>query len=151
MQKVFIRSAYNVDARAVSRKSGISCDPEGCKVKRSFKDEVDINTIVKRFGLTQQLPQAFKAPMMGDFTGVDDFHTAMNAVREAEESFMQVPPHLRKRFSHDPQELMRFLDDDKNRPEAEKLGLVPRPVEKTRDVIQAVDELAARIVPRDTK
>jgi len=135
----------------VSRETQLVCDEETCVVSQSAKEECDINVIVARFGLTGQIPQGYKPPMSGDFTGVNDFHTAMNAVKEAEASFMQLPAHLRKRFGGDPQELMRFLDYGKNRDEAVKLGLVPPKPERTRDVVQAVDELAAKIVPRETK
>jgi len=151
MRKMFIRSPHNYDVNSASHEAGTYCNEENCKVQQQFKDEVDINTIVKRFGLTGEVPTGYRAPMSGDFTGVNDFHTAMNAVRQAEESFMELPAALRKRFGNDPQELMRFLDDGENRAEAVKLGLVPPAPEKTRDVIAAVDELAAKIVPRETK
>jgi len=135
----------------VSRETATVCSEEDCVVQQAHKEECDINVIVARFGLTGQVPQGYKAPMSGDFTGVNDFHTAMNAVREAEASFMQLPAYLRKRFGGDPQELMKFLDDGKNRDEAVKLGLVPPAPEVTRDVVKAVDELAAKLVPRETK
>jgi len=151
MRKVFIRSAYNYDAREASKQCGIVCNTDTCVVKKSFKDECDINNILKRWGITGQVPIPEKLPMSGDFSGIDDFHSAMNAVRDAETAFMHLPPELRKRFGHDPQELVAFLDNGENRAEAEKLGLVAKPVEKTRDVVQAVDELAAKIVPRETK
>lgn len=151
MRKVFIRSAYNYDAREASVACGVTCDSDTCKVQRSFKDEVNINTIVKRFGLGVLPAATTRMPVSGDFTGIDDFHTAMNQVRQAEEAFMELSPQMRKRFSHDPQELMAFLENTDNRAEAEKMGLIAKPLEKTRDVVQAVDELAAKIVPRETK
>lgn len=151
MEKIFIRSANNYNRREASCTTGLACNDEDCKVKRSFKDECDINNIVKRFGITQELPTSFTPPMSGDFTGVGDFHSALNAVVAAEDAFMQMPAALRKRFSHDPQELMLFLANEANRPEAVKLGLVQPKAEKTRDAVQAIDELAAKIVPRETK
>jgi len=150
MRKVFIRSPYNYNVGEASIESGLACTGE-CIVKKSFKDECDINSILKRWGITGQVVIPERLPMSGDFTGIDDFHSAMNAVRSAQDAFMQIPPDVRKRFGHDPQELIAFLGDDKNRAEAERLGLVAKPMEKTRDVIQAVDELAAKIVPRETK
>lgn len=151
MRKVFVRSAYNYSAEAVSRETSLVCEPDDTRVDRSAAAECDINTIVKRFGLTQVLPETFRAPLVGDFTDVVDFQTAMQAVTAAQQSFMQMPADLRSRFGHDPQKLIQFLDNDKNRDEAVKLGLVKPAPERTRDVVKAVDELAARLVPRETK
>lgn len=96
---------------------------------QSFKDECDINVIVERFGLTGVLPGAIRMPEYGDFSEVVDYHTAMNAIRSAEDSFRQLPAKVRERFNNNPQELLAFCEDDRNREEAAKLGLVemPRP------------------------
>lgn len=150
MQKVFVRSAHNYDAAEVSKVNAVTCDPEDTRTKRSFAEECDINTIVKRFGLTHEVPTTFRMPMVGDFTGVTDFQSAMQQVRAAEEAFMELPAEVRKRFGHDPQELMTFLGKEENRAEALKLGLLQPPPEKTRDVVTAVDELRAAMVPRET-
>lgn len=114
--------------------------------QQSFRDEVDINEIVRRFGLTGSLPENFRPPMVGDFTNVVDFQSALNAVIAAREAFEQMPGELRARFANDPQRLIDFLGDEKNRDEALKLGLLEKPPERTRDVVQAVDELAAKLV-----
>jgi len=151
MRKVFIRSPYNYDADEVSRETALNCSEESDRTQQQFREEADINTIVRRFGVTQMLPTTFKPPMTGDFTEVTDFHTAMNAVRSAEESFMQLPAHMRVRFGHDPQKMIDFLGNPENREEAIKLGMMNKPPEPTRDVVTAVDELAAKIVPRETK
>lgn len=148
---MFVRSALNYDVKAASREAALSFDPLTDRAKQSFKEECDVNVLVKRFGITGQMKGLSRVPLEGDFTGVVDFHSAATAVREAEELFMEVPAYLRKRFGHDPSELFAFLANDKNREEAVKLGLIPKPVEKTRDVVQAVDELAAKIVSRETK
>lgn len=96
--------------------------------KQSFKDECDINTIVKRFGLTGELPQNFRSPSYADFTDVVDFQSALNAVRSAGEAFMEMPAELRAKFLNDPQRLVEFVSKEENRDEAVKLGLVaPRP------------------------
>lgn len=144
---MFIRSAYNYDADDVSRETGVACDPDEGMTMQGFREECDINTIVTRFGLTGEIPGDFRMPVSGDFTGVSDFHSAMNLVRAAEEAFMTVPADIRARFAHDPAALMAFLDDDSNRAEALKLGLLQPPPEVTRDVVQAVDELAASLRP----
>lgn len=143
-----LRSAFNYDPDEVSTETGLLCPEEEGVTQQSFKDECDINTIVKRFGLTGELPSDFAMPQSGDFTGVADYHSAMNAVRAAEESFMLVPADIRARFNNDPGAFMAFFDDPANRDEGLRLGLLQPPVERTRDVVQAVDDLAAKLVPK---
>lgn len=124
--------------------------------KQSFKEEADINTIVKRFGLTGELPKNFRTPTYGDFTQVTDFQSAVNAVRAAGESFMEMPAELRAKFLNDPQKLIEFVSKEDNRAEAIKLGLVPKPVEVVpptppAPVVTAVSSPAAPVVPLPPK
>lgn len=124
MEKLFIRGAYNYDADHVSAVSVLVCDPDEDMTQQQFKEESDINEIVRRFGLTGQVPQGVGIPMSGDFTEVSDFHTAMTMVRTAEAEFMKLPAEVRARFSNDPGAVIAFLDDPANRDEAVRLGLV---------------------------
>jgi len=93
------------------------------KTIQSSKDEADINTIVKRFGLTGQLPQNVRVPLNADFDGVFDFQTAMNTINDAQRAFMAMPAEVRKRFGNDPGEFVDFVSDPKNQEEAVKLGI----------------------------
>lgn len=126
-KEVFFRSGFNYDRDQVSHATGLACRPEESMTQQQFKEEVDINTIVARFGLTGELPENLRMPVSGDFTKVGDFQSAMQMVREAEEAFMELPGHVRARFHNDPQRLIEFIEDDANRDEAQKLGLVVPP------------------------
>lgn len=141
-----LRAPGNYDTDAASLLHAVFCPLDEAVTQQQFKEEADINVIVARFGLTGEIPGDFQAPVSGDFSNVGDFQSAMNAVRTAQESFMRLPADLRLRFNHDPQVLMRFLDDPGNRDEAIKLGLVNKPAEVTRDAVRAIDELAAKLV-----
>jgi len=145
---VSLRGFNSYDSDVVSRETGIAIDPDESVVQQQFADECDINTIVKRFGLTGELPNGVDIPLSGDFTEVTDFQTAMNLVRRSQEAFLELPAHIRERFANDPALVMKFLDDPSNREEAINLGIVAKPVERTRDVVQAVDELAAVLKPK---
>lgn len=127
-----VRTPFNYNRDMVSRSGWLDCK-EPSKTQQNQKDDCDINTIVRRFGLTGQLPDNVRVPQYGDFTGVQDFQTAVNAVRSASESFMELPAELRARFDNDPQKLLEFVANGDNRDEAVKLGLVkpppPAPVE----------------------
>lgn len=144
---VKLRAPGQYDPDQASLEAGISFDPEESKTQQQFAEEVNINNIVARYGITGELPFSGKVPLSGDFTEVTDFHSAMNLVLEAQEAFDSLSADLRSRFKHDPGELIAFLEDPKNREEAEKLGLVNKPPEKTRDAVQAIDELAAKLAP----
>lgn len=129
---VVLRTFGNFDVDANSNESAISHFDKGF-AQQHFAEEVDINTIVKRFGLTGELPESFRAPVSGDFTDVVDYKTAMDAVRAADSAFMELPGELRAHFDNDPQKLVAFVSDAKNRDKAIELGLVPKPVEVARD------------------
>lgn len=120
---VFLRTPYNYDTMEASDASGLFCEDDSL-AQQHARDESDINTIVKRFGLTGELPNGVRAPTYGDFADVTDYHTAINAVIAAKESFMQLPADVRTRFNNDPGAFVDFVSDDSNRAEAEKLGLV---------------------------
>lgn len=134
---MFVRSPYNYDRNAVSDETGLFCDPESdegrSKAVQSEREEADINTLVRRFGITGQLPQNVRVPTYSDFTDVFDFQTAMNAILAAEQSFMSMPADVRSRFHNDPQEFLEFCQHETdgkltNLEEMRKLGLaVPEP------------------------
>lgn len=119
----FVRNPYNYDMNDAGDESALECLDKSL-TKQSFLEESDINTIVRRFALTGELPSNVRAPQYGDFTGVADYHSALNAIRIAEESFYSMPAEVRLRFDNDPGKFVDFCSDDNNRQEAEKLGLV---------------------------
>lgn len=141
----FFRNGYNYDTDTVSRETGLSTPIAEGRTQQQFKEETDINEIVRRFGLTGTLPDNPHMPNYGDFTGISDFKTAVDMVAQAESAFMEFPAELRARFQNDPQRLMEFLDNEANRKEALELGLVAKPQEKTRDMVQAIDEMSAKL------
>lgn len=92
--------------------------------KQSHRKECDIKNLVDRH-LRQG--NTFKAPdasAYGDFSQVSDYHSAMNQIIQANNEFGLLPSKLRARFQNDPAQLIQFLSNPKNLPEAEKLGLV---------------------------
>jgi phage internal scaffolding protein len=123
MTKLHIRTPYNYDMLIASHDSGLECKGKSL-AKQSFKEECDINTIVRMFGVTGKVPVTAIEPSYGDFSGVNDYHSAMNKIKEAEASFMALPAKLRQKFDHDPNALLNFLENEQNRDEAIQLGLI---------------------------
>jgi len=105
------------------------------RTKQAFKDEVDINRIMKKYQKTGVLPVSQKSPLYGDFSSIPDFEAASNKLIQAQEAFDAQPAYLRKRFNNNPSELLAFLQDESNRDEAIKLGLVPKKeaIQETKD------------------
>ena len=56
-------------------------------VQQQFKDGSDINTIMRRFGVSGQLPQGMPQGVYGDFTGVEDLRGAFEVVERANARF----------------------------------------------------------------
>ena len=113
-----IRSAYG-EHRPI--RSGVVCQDKAAR--QEFKDECDINRIMKKYRSTGVLPQR-PGGMFGDFSEVGDFLEAQNFVRLASERFASLPSDVRKRFDNDPGLLLQFIQDKANREEAVKLGLI---------------------------
>lgn len=99
------------------------------RTKQAFKDESNINNILKRYHVTGILPDQSRAALAhyGDFTKVPRYDEALNTVIESQSHFMQLPAVLRQRFANDPQQLLSFLSDENNREEAIKLGFISAP------------------------
>lgn len=131
---MFVRTPYNYDVDEASVESGLLCTDESL-AKQEYKEECDINTIIERFGLAYQTPAGTRMPQYGDFTGLESYHDAMNAIAQAGESFDLLPATLRARFQNDPGQFVDFCLNDANRDEAIKLGLVAVPPEAVSTVV----------------
>lgn len=135
MKPPFLRSAYNYDVDAASNEAAIS-EFEPSLALQSELEATDINVILKRFGITGQLPTSVRAPQYGDFTGVNDYQSALAAIQSADDSFLELPAHVRERFNNNPQTFVEFCSDEANRAEAERIGLVMPKAEVVKEVVQ---------------
>lgn len=111
--------------------------------RQSFNDECNINNIMAKFKKTGIIEHAKEHQgQYGDFTEVTDYHTALNHVLQAQDSFMSLPAQLRARFGNDPGEFLQFTDDPDNIDEMREMGLLPLP--------NASEEIDAAIVSEAT-
>ncbi len=94
------------------------------RTKQSFRDECDINHILRQFNVTGQLPVGSVQPQYGDFSGITDYQSALNAVMAAQDSFLQLPAKVRAKFDNDPALFVEFASDEANRDEMKALGLL---------------------------
>jgi phage internal scaffolding protein len=143
MKTIFLRTPYNYDTDAATNESALACE-EPTLAQQHFKDECDVNNILRQFNVTGLLPESPLSPRYGDFTGIGDYHSALNAVIAAEDEFMALPANIRARFDNDPENLINFLDNPANKDEAIKLGLVDQKLIENEQKVEA--ELASQAV-----
>lgn len=125
----FYQDQDEVRVKELSQRTGLCCEDE-TRTVQSQAEEADINTIVRRFGLTGHMPEGVRPPMYGDFDTIGDYREAIEAVKAAERSFMAMPADVRYRFDNDPGSFVDFCSDPRNIDEMRKLGLaVPKAVE----------------------
>jgi len=100
---------------------------KGGMTQQHHKSEVNINTIVSKIRKGGLARMNMQPPMFGDFTQATDFQAALDAVQAAQNDFIKLPAELRAIFKNNPAALLEFLEDEKNKDEAIKLGLVKAP------------------------
>lgn len=106
----------------------IICGPT--RTKQAYKGKVDINQIVARHAKTGMIDHLnSKRPFYGDVSGLGGLQESIDKVREAEELFMQMSATIRKKFENNPVNMVKFLEDPKNREEAISLGMIKKPPE----------------------
>lgn len=121
---MFFRTPYNYDTDVASFRSGLDCSNDIDRTQQNFKDDCDINRMVTTFAKTGIIPGADIPAMEFKFDEVFDYQSAMNALIEADKAFMSLPSSTREFFHNDPQAMITFLSDSKNRDRAIELGLV---------------------------
>lgn len=118
------RGRLGYDAKEVSDEVSVYTGDKSL-VQQHFKDEVDVNTIVRRFGITAGMPFGPDGGMYGDFTGIVDYESAVALIKDTESRFMRIPAELREKFNNNPGMLVRFAQDSS----AEEFEAFFRPAE----------------------
>lgn len=131
---------------------GVSFSHTDSMTFQSFKDDCDINVIMKRFrekGVCSHLMNG--QPSYGDFsTNPTDLTEAYELVENAQSMFSSLPSHIRDRFDHDPVKFFDFYSNDNNNEELVKMGLkvsIPFPS----DPLPATDSKAELVPPLPEK
>lgn len=99
--------------------------------KQSFKDETDINKIMKKFKTTGVMTNVNnKTPTYGDFDPSIDLMEATQRVKAAWSSFNALPADVRAMADNDPIKLAAMLADEDDcyrlQEAGMELGLAPR-------------------------
>lgn len=106
---------------------GLKCEDRSLTVQADAK-EADINFIVKRFGVTGELPSNLEYVTNVDLVGIsNDYQSHMEVLIQAQKQFMAMPAEVRGRFQNDPARFMDFVSDPANIDAMRDMGLaVPK-------------------------
>lgn len=122
IRKVFYRNPHNYDLDQASDEAVAPHDPVSLTIQ-SMAEDADINVLMKRFGVTGQLPQGVRIPEYGDFTGISDYRTALHQIRDAQDNFLKLPPDLRAKYSNDPHIFLEAVASGEALPALQALGV----------------------------
>ena len=125
-----VRHQYDDDRDAYERElTDINCkDPS--LTQQHFAKDADLNTIVKRYGISDgaALPAVYDPSIdmsyFGDFSEGVDLRDALDQVRLAGDRFMALPAEIRSRFGNDPVEFLNWVNDPGNLDEAIELKVL---------------------------
>lgn len=117
-----IRNAFSTREPTLPEDPGISL------TQQHFKEETEINSMVRKYMKGHPLSITNKQAKYGDFANAEDFHTMKNAIADIDSNFASLPAKLRGRFKNDPYQLLRWLENPANHREAVKLGLMEAPL-----------------------
>lgn len=101
--------------------------PEGGRMmtKQSMAAQTDVNQIVARHvAHGVPFPDGGGAGY-GDFSSALDYHSALNSIREAQDTFLRLPAAVREYCENDPGKFLDLVVDPARRDELVKLGLIP--------------------------
>lgn len=95
------------------------------RTQQQFKDECDVNMIIKKYKKTGIITHSnSKTGSYADMSIMPSYQEAMNVVTAAKSAFEELPAHIRAKFRNNPENMINYLKDDRNRTEAIKLGLI---------------------------
>ena len=84
------------------------------RTKQSFKEDCDINNLLKRAQREGSLSHLAKYEgEYGDFANVD-LHQAMNQITRGRQIFSELPSEMRREFNQDPVEFFKFVNNPDN-------------------------------------
>lgn len=94
------------------------------RTKQAFKDECDINLIIKR--QQEGVPGTHfnaKEPKFGDFSEGTDLKSAIDGVQQAREDFAKLPASVRAAAGNKPEQMLAMMEDEKGQLMLQEAGL----------------------------
>lgn len=99
-------------------------DSDPSMTKQCFKDECDINLIMKNADYSGFVDHVSPSnPLYIDLSDVSDYKESLDFVMSSQEAFQSLPSALRSRFDHDTSKFMEFVSDPANADEVSSFGV----------------------------
>lgn len=93
------------------------------ETKQEYKQESDVNFIIKRYQATGMFPQARGQALYQDVSQIPDYKACRDTVIEAQEHFNSLPAAVRSKFKNDPAEMLEWAKQIENREAANELNI----------------------------
>lgn len=116
--------------------------------RQEFAAECDINTIMQRYQVTQQLPVNSRGePVYLDLVGMPEtLLETLQVLKTAEDAFMRLPAEIRREFDNDPVAFANFAVSGDNADQLRAWGLA-KPVEVPDVTSGLIPEPPAPVTP----
>ncbi|WNK13608.1 MAG: internal scaffolding protein [Microvirus sp.] len=123
-------------------KNQLDCSDTPTLTQQQYKDECDINNILKRYEKTHLLPDFIKEnPQYGDFSEVPTYQEALDIIHVADTQFGLLDAKTRDRFSNNPAKFLEFVHNPDNIKEMVSMGLATLPEPHSEPVVTLTPEV----------
>lgn len=101
---------------------------EPSKTDQQYKDEVDVNEIIRRYKKDGIVPHVKNInAQFADVSDIPDLMQGMERIAHAKEEFLRVPASIRAKHKNNVVDFYNWLADPANKEEAVELGLMKKP------------------------
>lgn len=107
---------------------GLTCEDESL-TQQQFKDECDIDCILRRYDQTGVLVDPLserRLAQFGDFSNLPSFAEYQNRLAEVSEYFMSLPPEVRSNFANDIGTFIEAIGNPDNESKLIELGILEK-------------------------
>ena len=109
------------------KRSGFQTEGESL-TQQSHAAAADVRNIIKQYDRTGLIANVNKGvAQYGDYSQVNEYAEALNMVREANESFAELPSHIREQFQNNAGLFFEFATNPKNSEKMIEMGLAEAP------------------------
>lgn len=96
--------------------------------QQSHAAAADVRNIIKQYDRTGLIANVNKGiAQYGDYSEINEYAEALNMVREAEQSFLEIPSHIREQFNNNPGLFFEFATNPENSEKMIQMGLAQAP------------------------
>lgn len=95
--------------------------------QQQYREEADINFIMKRYTQTGLLPLGTtETGTYGDFSQVTDYITALDIIKNAHDQFNELDAKVRATFNNDPANFLAFVENPANYDQLREYGFLKK-------------------------